>query len=79
MPQRLRCTTGGFVYHVLNRAVDRATLFYNDGDYAAFETVVRQAKEWRPIRLLAYTLMPNHGAWSFGPSATATCRNSSAG
>jgi REP-associated tyrosine transposase len=60
MPQRLRCNTGGYAYHVLNRAVDRSALFYKDANYAAFETVLRLAKERRPVRLLAYTLMPNH-------------------
>ena len=60
MPRRLRCNTGGYAYHVLNRAVGRAALFPKDGDYAAFETVLRHAKEQRPVRLLAYTLMPNH-------------------
>jgi putative transposase len=60
MPRRLRCNTGGYVYHVLNRAVARATLFHKDGDYAAFETVLRQAKEWQTMRLLGYTMMPNH-------------------
>jgi len=52
MPRRLRCNTGGYAYHVLNRAVDRAALFHKDGDHAAFETVLRQAKEWRPVRFL---------------------------
>ena len=61
MPRRLRCNTGGYVYHVLNRTVDRAALFHKDDDYAAFETVLHQAKEQQPVRLLAYTLMPNHG------------------
>jgi putative transposase len=79
MPRRLRCNTGGYAYHVLNRAVGRAALFHKDDDYAAFETVLRQAKEQQPVRLLAYTLMPNHGARSCGRSATATCRNSYAG
>ena len=51
MPRRLRCNTGGYAYHVLNRAVDRATLFHKAGDYAAFEKVLRQAKEWRSVRL----------------------------
>ena len=60
MPRRLRCATGGLVYHVLNRAVGRATLFDKAGDYAAFEKVLRQAASWRPVRLLAYCLMPNH-------------------
>jgi len=60
MPRRLRFGDGGFAYHALNRAVGRATLFQKDGDYTAFETVLRQAKDWRPVRLLSYYLMPNH-------------------
>jgi putative transposase len=60
MPRRLRCNSGGYVYHALNRAVGRATLFHKSGDYAAFEKALSQAKEWQPIRLLAYCLMPNH-------------------
>src|SRR5688572_19641200 len=60
MPRRLRFATGGYVYHVLNRAVGRATLFRKEADYAAFEKVLRQAPEFQPMRLLAYCLMPNH-------------------
>jgi putative transposase len=60
MPRRLRCAQAGFVYHVLNRAAGRATLFRKDGDYAAFLDVLRQARHRKPIRLLAYCLMPTH-------------------
>jgi putative transposase len=60
MPRRLRCNSGGYVYHALNRAVGRATLFHKDGGYAAFETALRQAKDRQPIRLLGHCLMPNH-------------------
>lgn len=60
MPRRLRFASGGYVYHVLNRAVGRATLFRKEADYAAFEKVLRQAPEFQPMRLLAYCLMPNH-------------------
>jgi putative transposase len=52
--------SGGYVYHVLNRAVGRARLFDKSGDYAAFEKVLEEAKEWQPTRLLAYCVMPNH-------------------
>jgi hypothetical protein len=31
---------------MLNRAVGRATLFKKDGDYAAFEKVLREALDW---------------------------------
>ncbi len=60
MPRRLRFCTGGYVYHVLNRAVGRARLFAKDGDYLAFENVLREALEWQPTRLLSYCIMPNH-------------------
>ena len=60
MPRRLRCNSGGYVYHALNRSLGRATLFRKDGDYAAFEKTLRQAKNWQPLRVLGYCLMPNH-------------------
>lgn len=38
------CTgSAAIVYHVLNRANARMTLFAADGDYAAFERVLTQA------------------------------------
>src|SRR5580692_6316794 len=60
MPRRLRGKTGGYVFHVLNRAVGRAMLFKKNGDYAAFEKVLQEGLEWQPMRVLAYCVMPNH-------------------
>jgi len=60
MPRRPRGLTGGYVYHVLNRSVARATLFRKEGDYVAFEKVLQEAFEWQPMRLLSYAVMPNH-------------------
>jgi putative transposase len=60
MPRRLRAACAGFVYHVLNRGVGRATLFDKSLDYAALEKVLRQAHDRFPTRLLAYVAMPNH-------------------
>jgi putative transposase len=60
MPRRLRYSSGGYVYHVLNRAVGRGRLFEKTGDYAAFEKVLRQAKQRLTMRVLTYCLMPNH-------------------
>jgi putative transposase len=48
------------VYHVLNRANARMTIFEEDGDYQAFENVLVEAVERTDTRLLAYCLMPNH-------------------
>jgi putative transposase len=60
MPRRPRAASGGYVYHVLNRAVGRATLFDKPTDYLAFAKVLRQAQDWLPVRLLAYCVLPNH-------------------
>ena len=51
---------GGYVYHVLNRAVGRATVFETVADYLAFEKVLREANDQIGGRLLALCLLPNH-------------------
>ena len=55
-----RAAEGGYVYHVLNRANARLSIFESDGDYEAFERVLVEAVERTKTRLLAYCLMPNH-------------------
>lgn len=55
-----RAADGGLIYHVLNRANARMTIFEKDEDYAAFEHVVQEAVERTQTRLLAYCVMPNH-------------------
>ena len=60
MPRRLRVSTGGLVYHVLNRAVGRATIFRSSADFEAFERVIGYAHESVPTRIVGYTQMPNH-------------------
>ena len=60
MGRPLRPTAADVVYHVLNRANARMTLFDDAGDYAAFERVLGQACERGHMRLLAYCVMPNH-------------------
>jgi putative transposase len=58
-----RQAPGGFVYHVLNRAVARLPLFEKPADYAAFLRVLTEALAQYPMRILAFVLMPNH--WHF--------------
>lgn len=60
MNRRPRFGSGNFIYHVLNRAVGRATIFSLEGDYLAFERVIEEARQQVPVRLLSYTIMPNH-------------------
>jgi putative transposase len=60
MARRLRCSDGGYVYHVLNRAVGRTRLFTKPADYTAFEQVLQQAWDRFGLRLLSYAILPNH-------------------
>src|SRR5512142_2535717 len=60
MPRRPRLSSGGLVYHVLNRRVGRLALFEKRGDYHAFEKILQEAAERTGIRIAAYCLMPNH-------------------
>jgi len=60
MGRPLRAAAGNVVYHVLNRANGRMTLFEGEDDYAAFERVLNQACARMSMRLLAYCVMPNH-------------------
>ncbi len=63
MPRRLRVATGGYAYHVLNRGVGKMRLFAKERDFEAFEEVMAQAKEWLPMRVLAWCVMSTH--WHF--------------
>jgi len=60
MGRPLRAAQAGYVYHVLNRANARMTIFESPGDYEAFEHVLEQAVERTATRLLAYCVLPNH-------------------
>lgn len=55
-----RAAKSGLIYHVLNRANARMTIFEDDEDYVAFEQVLTEAVERTEIRLLGYCVMPNH-------------------
>lgn len=63
MPRRLRVSTGGLAYHVLNRAVGRGRLFRSDADFLAMERVIAETCERAPMRIVSYCLMSNH--WHF--------------
>jgi putative transposase len=60
MGRRLRCSDARYVYHVLNRAVGRATLFRKQEDYGAFEKILRQGWEEFGIGVMSFLVMPNH-------------------
>ena len=51
-----RTDIGGYVYHVLNRANARATIFSSDKEYEDFEKILFEAIEKFKMRIIAYTL-----------------------
>jgi putative transposase len=48
------------IFHVLNRGVGKMELFQSPHDYRAFESLLVECKQFVPMRILAYCLMPNH-------------------
>jgi len=60
MPRRPRIGTKGMVFHAMNRAVKRATMFDRAGEYAAFEHLLAETKQKVPVSLFNYCIMPNH-------------------
>lgn len=60
MPRAKRQSPGGIVYHVLNRANARRTIFRQSSDYEAFEKILAEGLAKIPMRLTGYCLMSNH-------------------
>ena len=60
MGRPLRAAAGGIIYHVLNRANGRQGMFDGPHDYQAWEQVLMEAQIQIPVRILAYSAMPNH-------------------
>jgi len=70
MSRKRRIIEPHAAYHVLNRAAKKAALFETGGDYHAFETLLGEACERHPMRVLAYCLMPNHWHLLLWPEPT---------
>lgn len=60
MPRVARVAPGGVIFHVLNRANARSRIFEKDQDYEAFNRIVGETVERIPVKILAYSIMPNH-------------------
>jgi putative transposase len=70
---------GGLLFHVLHRAVAREKIFWKPDDYLAFETVLQEAGERVPMRLLSYCVMPNHVTSCSGLAGMTICPSTCAG
>src|SRR3989338_8764533 len=60
MPRVPRVDIGGEIYHVINRANGRTTIFHKKENYIHFEKLFAEAKKRVDMRIVAYCLMPNH-------------------
>jgi len=69
MPRRQRSFDLDSVVHVVNRGNERRALFDQPRDYDEFLRFLDLALKRRPMRLLAYVLMPNHWHMVLWPSA----------
>jgi putative transposase len=69
MPRPKRICPAGEVFHVLNRAVARLTIFEKREDYEAFLRVLDETWREVPLPVLAMVLMPHH--WHFVVRPTA--------
>ena len=67
MPRTARASAANVCYHVLNRGNNRACVFHQDGDFQAFVDLLSEAKLRHPMRILAYSVMPNHFHLALGP------------
>ena len=69
MSRPVRMSVADGCYHVMNRGNGRAEVFHKPEDYEAFLRLIRDACERRPMRVLAYCLMPNHFHLALQPLA----------
>jgi putative transposase len=53
MPRQARKAPGGLIYHVLNRAAGKETLFRSEKDFAGFLRGFHETLERTPIRVCA--------------------------
>ena len=60
MPRTNRVAVGDTIYHALNRANGRQTIFSNDAEYQHFVDLLCDASDMIAMRILAYCIMPNH-------------------
>jgi putative transposase len=60
MPRTARASLGNLCYHVINRGNGRAEVFHKARDYRAFVDLLRERVAQVPMRLLAFSVMPNH-------------------
>ena len=60
MPRPNRVCPDGVPQHIVNRGNRRSRIFFDAADYLGFLAALTDAAERTVVRLLSYSLMPNH-------------------
>ena len=60
MAHSARVDVGDVPYHILNRAVGRMRIFNKQSDYQTFLEILAEAKRETKMRILSFSIMPNH-------------------
>jgi len=60
MSRLARLVIPGYPHHVTQRGNRRAQTFFEDGDYALYESLLHEAAEKAAAEIWCYCLMPNH-------------------
>jgi len=60
MSRLARLVIPGYPHHVTQRGNRRAQTFFEDGDYALYEFLLRESAEKAEAEVWCYCLMPNH-------------------
>ena len=60
MPRKLRIVVAGAVYHVVNRGNDKRVVFPEVAYYDQFVELLREGRDYAPVTIIGYCLMPNH-------------------
>ena len=55
-----RSLPAGTIAHIVNRSVDRRTIFHDRLDYDAFTSLLEEGREKAWVDVLGYCVMPNH-------------------
>lgn len=67
MPRNPRCVLPGVAYHVTQRGVDRADVFFSQADRETYLRLVEDHRADADARILAWCLMTNHVHWVLVP------------
>jgi putative transposase len=67
MPRNPRCVLPEVAYHVTQRGVDRADVFFSQADRETYLHLIQDQREDAGVRVLGWCLMTNHVHWLVVP------------